>query len=46
MVAFTDIPYSKILDISKKRQPILLEYSNKVIHEVSDDLIKEIYPKL
>ena len=46
MVSFTDIPYDKVLNIFEKRQPILKEYSKKVIGEVSDNLLSEIYTKL
>lgn len=46
MVAFTDIPYNRILSISQKRQPILSEYAKKIRGEISDNLLSEIYSKL
>lgn len=46
MVAFTDTPYDKILAISRKRKPILVEYSTKIKDEISNRLLNEVYSKL
>lgn len=46
MVAFTDIPYDEILNISQKRKPILAEYTSKANNDMTNSLLNEIYSKL